>query len=113
MRVHEIKKVSKSFDELLTFLLMKEYDKIACEINFLDDKIIIILKIDNLRKEDCVILSEALSNERNESLEEFGWELLGESEDSTELELIGALFDEFELEIDNETTTIELTRYFH
>ena len=113
MRLHEIKKVSKSFDELITFLLMKEYDKIICEINSLDDRIVITLKVNNLREDDCEVLSDALSSERNESLEEFGWELLGESEDSTELELIGALFDEFELDLDNGTTTIELTRYFH
>ena len=112
MRLNECKKIAKSFDELITCFLTKKYKHIVTDINSFDDKVVVSVKVDDLSNEDSELIYQALNDKRNHSLEEFGWELLGESEDSTELELVGALFDEFELTKEGNITSIKLTRYY-
>ncbi|ONI38439.1 hypothetical protein AN640_02540 [Candidatus Epulonipiscium fishelsonii] len=111
---HEIKKIAKITDELTTFFL--EYNAKIVEIKLEEtgeNKIISVLakQIDNV---DEVIkeIKEHLSYERAIEMEEYYWELTGESECHDGLSLVGVMVDEASLDysIEDSFVYVELIR---
>lgn len=111
MKTNEYKKVAKLCDELLTYLLTKLYTHVNLDLQMEYHRATITLTVADLSQKDMQHIFEALSCKRNPSMEEYGWELLGGSESSNELELVGMCFNEFDYQNKDNLTIITLVRY--
>ncbi len=109
MRHHD-KKIGKIIDELTTYLLRKNVKNISIEIKCFEHKDKIVFTFCDATDELLNILKETLTQERDEQLEEYGWELLGENDCSGELNLIGMLIDRCEFKSIGTKTEISLFR---
>ncbi len=108
---HNIKKNSKIVDELTTFLLKNGCNKITIELDYEIKKSTIVVKVNNLSPDLIELLTQTCTQERDLSIEEYGWELLGENDFSAELNLIGMLIDEFNIKNKDKSSILTLTRY--
>lgn len=107
----EIKKNGKIIDELVTFLLKKKHHQLKLDINYTQEKTEIYIFLEHISQEERDLLEECFSQIRDYSIENYGWELMGESGDSAELNLVGMCIDKYRIEEDeNNTTMIYLER---
>lgn len=107
---HFDKKIGKIIDELTTHLLKNNCNDIKIEINKDSTKTQLVFKFTFSDPKIISLLEDTLSQERDETLEEYGWELMGENDCSGELNLVGMCMDTFEAEFNGNEATIYLTR---
>lgn len=107
---HFDKKIGKIIDELTTYLLKNKCNEIEIKVKKTDVITQLVFKFEFGDHKIIELLEETLSQERDESTEEYGWELLGENDCSGELNLIGMCMDNFEVELNGNNATIYLTR---
>jgi len=110
MRVNESKKIGKISDELITYLIHNGYDNITYSINKDEHNLRVTLSIEDLTQEDEAYLKDTLDSQRSYDIEEYSWELLGESASNNELALVGMLFDSFHFERKGSISTITMKR---
>lgn len=101
----EISKNGKIIDELVTFFLKKGHHDLKIAINYLETKTEITLCLKNLTSNERALLEECLSQGRDYALENYGWELMGESEESAELNLVGMCIDNYQIEEEENNET--------
>lgn len=110
MAIHEIEKNVKIIDEIIIYLFNKGYHKFDFSLDFKQEASIITVVVEDV--EHC--LKEEIQNEihieRDEELEDYGWELLGESYDSGETICLGMLIDKMDCETRENQTIITLYR---
>jgi hypothetical protein len=110
---HTNKRLCKIVDELFTYFLniganditfnFKDNDdhyelNLVCNYKFMDKK-----KLDKLIK--------YLNYPKSEAMEEYYWELAGESDVDTELTIVGMMTDDKTIEVNEDTIEIKLKRY--
>ncbi|MEF9959417.1 MAG: hypothetical protein RR448_03030 [Niameybacter sp.] len=109
---HEVKKISKMVDELTTFFLEHQARSLDIKVDNLVDREVITVEaiaLDDLKL--CVKkLQSFLSYPRECEMEEYYWELAGETESSEELGLVGTMIDEANIGYDDEKIQLELIR---
>ncbi len=111
MSLHEVKKGCKILDEVILFLMKNGHLNLDIKIN--KDEKVLSLEIKTKKASDSLIkeMDEYINRERELEVEEYGWELMGESDCENGLELIGLLVDKLEIFNDDESsTTFRLTR---
>lgn len=91
---HDQKKIGKIIGELTMYLLKNGHQSIGLHVTSLTDRFEIDLHLDACSMDLGLLLKETLLQERDHSLEEYGWELMGESDQSGELNLLGMCIDE-------------------
>ncbi len=110
MAIHEIEKNVKIIDEIIIYLFNKGYNKFDFNLNFSEEETIITVTVEDF--EHC--LKEEITNEihieRDEELEDYGWELLGETYNSGETICLGMLIDRMEFETKDNLTIVKLFR---
>lgn len=110
---HETKKICRIVDELTTLFLKEDTNEVDFKIKREEKRTII--KITDYRTKfsdsDIYYLSEMLSLQRQSEIEEYYWQLAGETDDEEELTLIGAMIDEAKIEKRDFNLYIELIRY--
>ncbi len=109
MIVRNAKKVSKIIDELFLYLLKHGYKNINLNVNTEND-IRIDITVQDLEERIIEKLEERLKDKREVEVEEYGWELMGESDCSNELELIGLLIDSFSYKNEGNSYTLTFIR---
>lgn len=110
--INEIKKNGKIIDELVTFFLKKKHYQLKLDLNYSSEKTIITIFLGKLTEQEFNLIKESFSQKRDPALEEYGWVLMGESEVSAELNLVGMCIDDFRIErIEKNYVMIELIRY--
>ena len=109
---HEIKKIAKMVDELTTFFMGHHPKSLNIKIQDLPDKEIIKVEAEKLdHQEECISdLKQFLSYPRECEMEEYYWELAGETDSSEELGLVGTMIDEATIGYDEEKVVVELIR---
>lgn len=109
---HEIKKIAKMVDELTTFFMEHHPKSLNIKINDLPDREVIAVEAEALDHiEECINdLKQFLSYPREREMEEYYWELAGETDSSEELGLVGTMIDEATIGYDEEKVVIELIR---
>ncbi len=109
---HEIKKICKIVDEMTTFLLRDDTDTVDFRIKKMDDRTIISIVDYNTRytKKEVDDLIECFNVQRQREVEEYYWQLVGESDDELELTIIGVMIDSATVEIKHNNMYIELVR---
>jgi hypothetical protein len=110
MAIHEIEKNVKIIDELIIYLFNKGYHVFDFNLNFKPEASVITITVEDTSQELMKIIKEDIHIERDEELEDYGWELLGESCESREIICVGMLVDKMDLSFDGKNTKIELYR---
>ncbi|MEA3422307.1 MAG: hypothetical protein U9Q80_00610 [Bacillota bacterium] len=110
---HEIKKISKIIDELVTFFFKNDADEVDIKIKKNEKNIIIKIVDYNtcFSEEDIECITKLLCAQRQHEIESYYWQLAGEVDSDSELILVGAMIDEAKVEIIDKNLCIELTRY--
>ena len=109
---HEIKKISKILDELVTFCFKHGTNNMNISVENGETFFKIKIHTDNI---DCdnkrvKLLKDLLNMPRQTEIEEYYWELAGENDHDTELSLVGMMVDEAEVEFQDTALTITLYR---
>ncbi len=110
---HANKRVGKIVDELFTFFLNIGAKNIT--INYQDQDLYHAINLDCDRpkgkEKELAKLKKYLKCEKSEEMEEFFWELAGESDVDTEITIVGMMCDEKKLSITDDRIEIKLKRY--
>ncbi len=109
---HEIKKICKIVDEMTTLLLKDDTDVVEFKINRLEDRTIISIIDYNTRytQKEIDDLVECFNVQRQREVEEYYWQLVGESDDDSELTIIGIMVDNADVDLRDGNMYIHLTR---
>ncbi|RKD34203.1 hypothetical protein [Thermohalobacter berrensis] len=110
---HEMKRISKILDELITFCFLHGTKKMDLSLEDNEDYFKIHLEIDNIdcNDERVKLLKDLLNYPRQQEMEEYYWELAGECDRDTELTLVGIMTDKAEVEFKGTSLYITLYRY--
>ncbi|MTI49734.1 MAG: hypothetical protein FH761_18030 [Firmicutes bacterium] len=110
---HEVKKISKIIDELVTFCLLHGTNSMNISIENSEEYFKISISGDSIDCKDKRVkkLKQLLSGPRQTEIEEYYWELAGENDRDTELCLVGAMIDKAEVNYDEKDLSITLYRY--
>jgi hypothetical protein len=98
---HEIKKISRIIDEIVTFFLKKGSDEITTTIKRLEGETRITIVVSNTSLDEVFIqqLNTIMNSQRQHEVEEYYWQLAGEVDNDTELTLVGVMVDEAQIEV--------------
>ncbi len=109
---HEIKKICKIVDELTTLLLREDTNEVDFKIKKTPQQTTIIITDYNTKYTELEIkeFDECFNVQRQHEYEEYFWQLVGESDNDSELTIIGAMIDEAIVEIRGNNLHMELIR---
>lgn len=109
---HEVKKISRIVDELVTFFLKRDSKDLEIGIRRLEDRTVMRLVVRDCELEPGLAdqLSEVLNIQRQYEVEEYYWQLAGENDCESEISLVGTMVDFAVVETDNGNLIMELTR---
>lgn len=97
MSLHEKKKICKLIDELSLFLLRDDKKNMNISLSYKDEETKIEIIVDKLSEKVKKYMLESINLKREFEVEEYGWELMGESDKSNDLEMVGLLIDYLEI----------------
>ncbi len=113
MSFHEIKKDTKIVDEILLYLLKNDHDEVSINIKREHDEVFITFKCTKLSDEIIKSLDKYINKERELEMEEYGWELMGESDGQSDLSMVGLLIDNLTIDNSNpDYTVLSLVRHY-
>ena len=111
MSLHEIKKGCKIIDELILYIMKNGHRKMDLSIDKTSDVLKVIIKTDKMEDSLLEVMDKYINTERELEVEEYGWELMGESDAQSELGMVGLLIDKLEIDnADPNHTTLIITR---
>ena len=107
------KKISAIADELLSYCHRHGANEFHIDITGENDFVTLVIsaRTGNISNEELESLKNRLNAPRRRDVEQDFWELIGESESSSELTLTGMLCDAACVNYDGKVLTISLTRY--
>lgn len=109
---HDKKRISKMVDELVTYMFSIGATDISINISDEPDTYRIHLEsnyLDKYRK-NLDKLQKYLNYDKQEEMEEYYWELAGDSDIDTELTLVGMMTDKAEIDFTGDRIKITLHR---
>ena len=112
MNYHELKKDAKIVDEVLLYLLKHNDDDISIDISRNEERIIFTFKLNALDNEVLSYMDKYINKEREIEVEEYGWELMGESGSQSDLGMVGLLIDKMVISKEDDHLILKLTRYY-
>lgn len=113
MSFHEIKKDAKIVDEILLYLLKNDQDEVSINIKREQDEVLITFKCKKLSNDIIKSMDKYINKERELEMEEYGWELMGESDGQSDLSMVGLLIDNLSIDNSNsEFTILKLVRHY-
>lgn len=109
---HEIKKICRIVDELVTLFLKEGTTEVDFKVITQKDLAIIRIVDYNTHFDDAFIenLDKTLNKQRQSEIEEYYWQLAGETDQSFELTLISAMVDRAIIEKREGNLYLELIR---
>ncbi|GAU77804.1 hypothetical protein [Fusibacter sp. 3D3] len=109
---HETKKICRIVDELTTLFLREDTNEVDFKIKKEQDRTLIQITDyeTHLSDEEIAHLKETLNAQRQYEIEEYYWQLAGETDDEAELTLVGAMIDAATVEKRAGNLYIELVR---
>lgn len=108
--MQENHKICKIISELTLYILEHISGNINVDIKEESNKNIIKIVTDEFDNKSLEFIKSKLVADRNYSIEEYGWELVGEGDSDDDIELIGSLIDEAQIENADGKTIITLIR---
>ena len=109
---HEIKKICKIVDELTTIFLSEDTDEVDFKIITSPDKTVIKMVDYHTNYTDDFLdyFRKTLNGQRQSEIEEYYWQLAGETDEDDELTLIGAMIDTAVVEKRDGNLYVEIMR---
>jgi hypothetical protein len=109
---HEVKKICRIVDELTTMFLKEDSNEVDFKIITSPERSVIRLVVYHTKMDDAFIehLGKTLNNQRQFEIEEYYWQLAGETDEDDELTLISVMIDEATVEKRDGNLYIELVR---
>lgn len=111
LSLHELKKGCKIVDEIALFLMRNGHLDLNIAIKQEDKSFFIEIITSSCSEELCNQMDAQINMCRELEIEEYGWELMGESDATNELELIGLLVDKLTIEHKNGKTIFRMVRH--
>ncbi len=110
VELHETHKLSRIGQECVNFYLFNHINCVGIKYMYTSEKSTIILVVKSIHEEYVDRMIKLLNlKERNHVLEETYWELLGESTDYNQLDLVGVMIDEVSKQDIKNDDAIEIT----
>lgn len=110
MAIHEIEKNVKIIDEIILLLFHKGHHKFDFNLDYTEEESLITVVIEDPDKKVLENIKNEIHVERDEELEDYGWELLGECSDHRETICLGMLVDSMDLSYEENKAKIILHR---
>lgn len=109
---YEVKKIAKIVDEVITFFMFNYATEASVELKCGEDVSYIKFKFSpvEMDTEEFEKLKTKFSAERQPELENYYWQLTGETEDENEISLVAMMCDTCEMSLSGKILEIELTR---
>lgn len=110
---HEIKKVSRIVDELITLFLKEDSDEVQFHIKREPHRTTIQIIDYDTHFDDAYIeyLRKIFNSQRQWEIEEYYWQLTGETDCDAEVTLVGAMIDTAIIEKKDGNLYVELIRH--
>lgn len=113
---HEIKKLSKMIDEAVTYF-MRNYDCFDIDVSVRRDDGAFILRFTmeniDISHQEIDALRKRLMSKRRPEVEDYYWQLTGQTEDSNQLRLVAMMCDEVDVSYQNRSLLLRLRRVIH
>jgi len=110
MSKQEIKIITKIIRELSLFLMMHGFKDFGIQTKNTPDTTSFIITMDHPKESFINHMREKLEREREMEVETYGWELIGDIDGKTELEILGLLIDSMDVVKEEDKTIITLVR---
>ncbi len=109
---HEIKKISRIIDELLTHFLRDDNGRAEIVVEETAAAHVVVFTVPSIEieAEDYVNLVNDVSVARNPELEHYYWPLAGESDSESELSLVAMMSDSIDVTYEDNRLELRLTR---
>lgn len=109
---HEMKKISRIIDELLTHFLLRYQTRAEIVVDETDTEHLVVFSMSDIEieSEDYVKLVNDVSVARNPELESYYWPLAGESDSESELTLVAMMSDSIDVTYEDNRLELRLTR---
>lgn len=110
MSKKETQIITKIIRELTLFFMMHGYNTYQMDVDMQKTIAYLTFKINHLDTDILKRLQEKILREREMEVETYGWELLGEGDAKSELEVVGLLIDDLEVRQTSKTTILKFVR---
>lgn len=110
MAIHEIEKNVKIIDEIIMYFFHKGYHNFDFNLDYTEEESLITIILNNPKKEVLDEIKKEIHIERDEELEDYGWELLGECYEHSETICLGMLVDSMDLSYEGNEAKIVFHR---
>ncbi|MFP4078390.1 MAG: hypothetical protein ACLFUQ_04540 [Candidatus Izemoplasmataceae bacterium] len=110
MNTTEKRITSKIIRELALFLMFHKINDFTITTRINEEKTELITKTKRLDDKTIAFIKARLEQGRKLEIETYGWELVGDLDSESELEIVGSLIDGLTIEHDETSTTLVLTR---
>ncbi len=110
MSKQEIKIITKIVNELTLFFMMHGYYTIKQETRYEDKATIFIITVSTIKPSLIEKIRNKVERERELEIETYGWELIGDIDSQSELEIVGHLIDELQINHGDDSTTLTFIR---
>lgn len=109
---HELKKVTVIINEIITMLFLKGAEDVDVKIRKKEGRTEISITHFNCEFGNDFLeqLRFDLSAQRQNEVEGYYWQLVGENDSSEELHLVGAMIDEAQVKLEDHNMVIQLVR---
>ncbi|MFH5881470.1 hypothetical protein [Liberiplasma polymorphum] len=106
----EIRIVTKIIRELSLFYMIHGYKQFNIDVKYEDKVTYFVTTISPPKSDFIARMKEKISREREMEVETYGWELIGDIDSKSELEIIGLLIDDMIVQEKEDKVIITLTR---
>ena len=110
MSKQEIKIITKIVNELTLFFMIHGYYTIKQETRYEEKATLFVITVATISPSLLQKIRKKVDRERELEIETYGWELIGDIDSHSELEILGHLIDEMHVEHGDATTTITFVR---
>lgn len=107
---NEMKIISQIIQELSLFLMFHGYQDYRISFKKTDEKETFTISLKEKNNHMLKIMEEKINREREQEIEAYYWELLGDMDSTSELEIMGLLIDSFTVKELENGIEIELIR---
>lgn len=98
MSKKEIQIISKIIRELSLFLMLHGYRHFTLDMKQEEKMMYLIIKLASMKEETLKKMQEKILRDRELEVETYGWELLGDTDSKSELDVVGVLIDDMTVE---------------
>lgn len=110
MSKKETQIITKIIRELTLFFMMHGYNRYQMHVDMQKTIAYLTFEIEHLETDILKRLQEKIMRDREMEVETYGWELLGEGDAKSELEVVGLLIDDLEVSHTADSTILKFVR---